>query len=189
MPAKPNSAMKFADPMVLSDCDNSVPALSTIFEAKLLKLEGVTQGTAAKIAVEFASEVHRRTGSGAMYRNSVQVAHFCVLLDGRNPRLSAADLRVLRNAVKRVGFDYKALAHSADYVISVAAGDRIFELEAEIEKAEAQHKTFTELQRSYHDLKGGNTIVTHLNKLRALRSDLLNQHPEHHADEEDDNDN
>lgn len=190
--AKPTSskpAMKFADPMVLSDCNNAVPELSRVFELELLTIEGIDPSLALALSIEFASAVHSRINTGAMYRNAVQVAHFCVILDGRDPRTSAADLRVLRNAVKRVGFDYKALAHSADYVISCAAWDRIVELNAQIAKAEEQHKTFIELQRTYHDLKGGTTIVTHLNKLRALRNDLFNQHPEHVANEEDDNDN
>lgn len=161
---------------------NPMPKLSE--EIKFLLAErGVTHPELDDIAVSIARRVHFAIPNGVMYASSVKLAEFVGVMNYAPPGLDPKAVIRLRKAAQDCGFDWGQLCNKSDIVLSIAADDRLKELDQLIFEANNDLIAIHEMQRKYAKLggsnvTGGNAIKRCLQKMDLERETLITRFPE-----------
>lgn len=164
--------------------DNPIPKLSDDVH-KLLVGYGQAPGEKdlRSLAVDIARLVNFAMPNGVMYSASVILAEFVSTMayapEGKDPRVQVR----LRKAAEDMGFDWGKLCNKADTLLTIAAEDRLRELDQMIFEGNNDLIALQEMQRKYAqtgaaNVTGGNAIKTCLRKMDAERHQLIERFPE-----------
>lgn len=181
---KPLKPKKFEAPRRFQSIErgNSIPKLSEDIQF-LLAGRGVTHPELGDIAVSVARLVNFAMPNGVMYDASVKLAEFVGVMNYAPPGLDQKAVIRLRKAAQDCGFDWGQLCNKSDTVLSIAADNRLKELDQLIFDANNDLIAIHEMQRKYAKLggsnvSGGNAIKRCLQKMDAERETLITRFPE-----------
>jgi len=150
---------------------------------KILVEHHVHHENLSDLAIDIARIVHFSIPNGAMYDSSVKLAEFVSSMAYKPPGVDEKTIKRLRKTVKECGFDWSSLCTRADTVLSIAAGDRLRELDQLIFEANNDLIAIHEMQKKYakmggSNITGGNAIKTSLQKMDLEREQLITRFPE-----------
>lgn len=165
--------------------ENPMPKLSDDIHKLLVDYKPAQDSTMRDLAVSIARLVNFAMPNGAMYDASVVLAEFVSTMaytpKGVDPK---AQVR-LRKAAKDMGFDWGQLCNKADTLLSIAAGDRLRELDQLIFEGNNDLIALQEMQRKYSknnigvsNIKGSSAIKLCLQKMDLEREQLIDRFPE-----------
>lgn len=163
--------------------ENPMPKLSDDIHKLLVDYKPAQDSSMRHLAVDIARLVNFAMPNGVMYAASVVLAEFVSTMayapDGKDPKVQVR----LRKAAEDMGFDWGKLCNKADTLLTIAAEDRLRELDQMIFEGNNDLIALQEMQRKYAqtgaaNVTGGNAIKTCLRKMDAERHQLIERFPE-----------
>lgn len=165
--------------------DNPMPKLSDDIHKLLVDYKPAQDSDMRNLAVDIARLVNFAMPNGVMYSASVILAEFVSTMayapEGKDHKVQVR----LRKAAQDMGFDWGRLCNKADTVLTIAAEDRLRELDKMIFEGNNDLIALQEMQRKYAgnsigatNIKGGNAIKLCLQKMDRERETLIERFPE-----------